>query len=155
FVLIWVFGWVFGVNRTDTGPTGIPLAVVEARGNPGAAKLVAALQPEKSFMVVTTTTDAGGALRRFGEEASVPLMRANDFRYAIVIPADLIGEQEFGLHLRIYTNPRNDIETQMVNGILQKTIFANVPQLFGQALLARGRGLIGAERQDAFNRAIA
>ncbi len=155
FVLIWVFGWVFGVNRTDTGPTGIPLAVVDASGNPGAAKLIAALQSEKSFKVVTTTTDAGGAERVLREEDLEPLMRANRFRYAIVIPADLIGEQEFGLHLKIYINPRNDIETQMVNGILQKTIFANVPQLFGQALLARGRGLIGAERQDAFNRAIA
>ena len=28
FALIWLFGQVFGVNRTDSGPTGIPLAVV-------------------------------------------------------------------------------------------------------------------------------
>ena len=155
FALIWVFGWVFGVNRTDTGPTGIPLAIVDASGNPGAAKLVAALQAEKSFRLVTTTTDADGTERTLREEDLEPLMRANRFRYAVVVPADLIGEEEFGLHLKIYTNPRNEIETQMVNGILQKTIFANVPQLLGQALLARGRGLIGAERQDAFNRAVA
>jgi ABC-2 type transport system permease protein len=155
FALIWVFGWVFGVNRTDTGPSGIPLAVVNASADPGAVKLVDALQAEKAFKVVTTTTDAAGAERTLREEDLEPLMRANRFRFAVVIPADLVGEAEFGLHLKIYNNPRNEIETQMVNGILQKTIFANVPQLLGQSLLARGRGLIGAERQDAFNRAIA
>ena len=30
FALIWLFGMVFGVNRRDTGPSGIPLAVVNA-----------------------------------------------------------------------------------------------------------------------------
>ena len=53
FVLIWVFGQVFGVNRKDSGPSGIPLAVVNASGDPGAEKLVAALQAEKTFKVVT------------------------------------------------------------------------------------------------------
>ena len=155
FALIWLFGLVFGVNRTDSGPTGIPLAVVEASGHPAAAGLVTALQAEKSFRVITTTADGAGGERPLREEDLAPQMRANRFRFAVVVPADLFSEQEFGLHLKIYTNPRNEIETQMVNGILQKTIFASVPQLLGQSLLARGRGFVGAERQDAFNRTLA
>jgi ABC-2 type transport system permease protein len=151
FALIWLFGLVFGINRTDTGPTGIPLAVVNASGNPGAAKLVEALQAEKAFKVVTTT-GSGQAGRPLREEDLAPLMHDNAFRFAVVIPADLFDERTFGLHLKIYTNPRNEIETQLVNGILQKTIFSNVPQLLGQALIARGRGIIGAENLGRFNR---
>ncbi|MEO5959174.1 MAG: hypothetical protein ABIZ49_12090, partial [Opitutaceae bacterium] len=39
-VLIYIFGQVFGLNRKDTGPTGIRLAVVNASDNPAAQKLV-------------------------------------------------------------------------------------------------------------------
>jgi len=53
FALIWLFGLVFGINRKDTGPTGIPLAVVDASGNPGAQKLIAALRGEQAFKVIT------------------------------------------------------------------------------------------------------
>lgn len=155
FALIWLFGLVFGVNRTDSGPSGIPLAVVNASGEPAAEKLIRALQAEKAFKVITTTTTPEGAERPLREEDLAPKMRANDFRFAVVIPADLFSEQSLGLHLKIYTNPRNEIETQLVNGILQKTIFSSVPQLLGQALVARGRGVIGAAGQDNFNRTLA
>ncbi|MDQ5979933.1 MAG: linearmycin/streptolysin transport system permease protein [Verrucomicrobiota bacterium] len=155
FALIWIFGGVFGINRKDTGPSGIPLAVVNASDNPAAAKLLAALQAEPAFKVITTTTAADKSSRSLREEDLAPLMRDNKFRFALVIPADVVSEQEFGLHLKIYSNPRNEIETQMVNGILQKTIFANVPQLLGQSLLARGRAFIGPDRQNSFNRGLA
>jgi ABC-2 type transport system permease protein len=155
FALIWLFGQVFGINRKDTGPSGIPLAVVNASANPAAGKLIEALQAEKAFKVITTTADAGQKERPLREDDLAPKMRANDFRFAVVIPEDLLNEKSFGLHLKVYINPRNEIETQLVNGILQKTIFSSVPQLLGQSLLARGRGLIGAEQLGDFNRSIA
>lgn len=155
FALIWLFGLVFGVNRPDSGPTGIPLAVVDLSGNPAAVKLLRSLQAEPAFKVITAHTDADGRERTLREEDLEPLMRDNRFRFALVIPVDVVGEQAFGVHLKIYTNPRNEIETQMVNGILQKTIFASVPQLLGQALLARGRAFIGDEGQRAFNQGLA
>ena len=98
FALIWLFGLVFGVNRTDSGPTGIPLAVVEASGHPAAVGLVTALQAEKSFRVITTTADGAGGERPLREEDLALQMRANRFRFAVVVPADLFSEQELGLH---------------------------------------------------------
>lgn len=155
FVLIWLFGLVFGVNRRDAGPSGIPLAVVQASTEPAAGRLVEALRAEKSFKVITTTVGEDGTERPLREEDLAPQMRSNRYRFAVVIPADLLSEEQLGLHLKIYTNPRNEIETQMVNGILQKTIFASAPQLLGQSLLARGRGFLGPERQQEFTRAMA
>lgn len=157
FALIWLFGQIFGVNRTDTGPSDIPLAVVNASTNPSALKLIEALRAEKTFKVVTTMKGAGAdQLERPLLEADLtPMMRANEFRFALVIPEDLFSESRLGLHLKVYTNPRNEIESQLVNGILQKTIFSNVPQLLGQSLVARGRGLIGEASLARFNRGIA
>jgi ABC-2 type transport system permease protein len=153
--LIWLFGMVYGVNRKDSGPTGIPLAVVNASANPGATRLVEALQAEKAFKIVTNYVAADNTERPLREEDLAPLMRTNEFRFAVVIPADLFSETQLGLHLKIYTNPRNEIETQIVNGILQKTISSNVPQLLGQSLIARGRGVVGGENMDRFNEALA
>ena len=49
----------------------------------------------------------------------------------------------------------SDIESQIVKGLLQKTIFTNVPQLLGQALQARAAKYLGTAKSDAFNRGIA
>ena len=156
FAMIYVFGQVFGVNRKDQGPTGIPLAVVNASDHPGAQQLVDALKAEKTFKLITTFTSPDGSPPRPLTEADLrPLMHDNVFRFALVIPTDLISETALGLHLKIYSNPRNEIETQTVNGVLQKTIFTSAPQLIGQSLQTRAAGLLGQERSDAFNRSLA
>ena len=56
FVMIYLFGQIFGVNRKDSGPRGIPLAVVNLSDNPGAAKLVASLKEEQSFRVINSSS---------------------------------------------------------------------------------------------------
>ncbi len=153
--LIFVFGQVFGINRKDTGPSGIPFAVVNASANPAAGQLLAALRAESAFKVVTEFKNSDGTARPLTEDDLRPLMKQNAFRFALVIPADLIAEKRLGLRLRILSNPRNDIETQTVNGILQKVIFSHVPELLGQSLQSRARDLVGQPQLQDFNARIA
>ena len=157
FALIYLFGQIFGVNRKDTGPSGIPLAVVNASDNPAAIRLVEALQAEKNFRVITQFVSPDKSRRPLTEADLRPLMQAPgaEFHFALVIPADVISATAFGVHLKILSNPRNDIETQTVNGILQKTIFTNVPQLLGQSLQASARQALGDARFKQFNGAVA
>lgn len=145
----------FGMGGNDSGPSGIPLAVVNQSTNPGAAKLVTALQAEKSFRVITDFENPDKTRRPLTEADLRPLIRDRKFSYALVIPADLIADNRLGLHLAVLSDPRNDIETQMVNGLLQKTIFTSAPQLMGQMLQSRARGMVGSERMDRFNQVIA
>lgn len=153
--LIYVFGQVFGINRKDTGPSGIPLAVVNASANPAADRLLVALRAESAFKVETAFKNPDGTTRPLTEDDLRPLMKQNVFRFALVIPADLIAAQRFGLRLKILSNPRNDIETQTVNGILQKVIFSNVPELLGQSLQSRARDLLGQPKLQDFNTRLA
>jgi len=155
FGLMYVFGQIFGASGNSSGPTGIPLAVVNASANPAAVRLVDALKAEKAFEVITDRVEGDKTRHPLVEADLRPMMRNNDFRFAVVIPADLTSESRIGLHLKIFSNPRNDIETQMVNGILQKTIFTNAPQLLGQSLQQRAKAIVGDSRLDGFNRAIA
>ena len=154
-VMIYIFGGVFGLNRSDNGPTGIPLAVVNASPDPAALRLLEALQAEKAFKTITTFEGPDGSMRPLTEADLRPQMHENRFRFAVVIPADFIGGTGPGLHLKILSNPRNEIETQTVNGLLQRTIFSSVPQLLGRSLQARARNTAGEARLDAFNRTLA
>ncbi len=155
FVLIYLFGQVFHVNSKDPGPSGIPIAVVRQSDDPAAARLVEALQAVKPLRVVTEFVNPDKSTRPLAEGDLRPLMRADAFRFALVIPADLIRQDGIGIHLRTYSNPRNEVEAQMVNGILQRTLFSSVPELLGRSLQARARAAVGGERLDRFNDAVA
>lgn len=153
--MIYIFGQVFGLNRKQSGPSGIPLAVVNASGQPGARKLVAALQAEPTFRVIAEHPNPDKSTRPLAEADARALIRNRDVRFALVIPDDVLPGRGFGLHLKILSNPVNEIESQIVNGVLQKTIFSSVPELLGQSLQNSARSLLGPERMDTFNTRLA
>jgi ABC-2 type transport system permease protein len=154
-VLIYLFGHVFGLFGNDSGPAGIPIAVVNLSAEPAALKLIAALKAEKTFAVITTYDLGKGATRPLTEADVRAELHDNWYRYALILPTDLLPDSGFGVRLKFLYNPRNEIESQMVNGLLQKTIFSNVPELLGQSLQKSSRLFLGDERFMRFNRTIA
>ena len=82
------------------------------------------------------------------------MMRKDEFRFALVIPKDVVRTDRIGIHLKAYSNPRNDIEAQTVNGILQKTLFSKAPELLGKSLQARARSYLGASGLERFHTSI-
>ena len=154
-VLIYIFGHVFGVGGGGAGPTGIPLAIVSETDAPIAAAVTAALQKEKAFEVITTQKDASGGEHRLTEAQVRERMRAGTFRFALIFPADTQNNALFGLKLKFLNNPRNEIETQTVTGLLQKTIYSSAPQALLSSLQKQGTSFIGAENFDAFQHSLA
>jgi ABC-2 type transport system permease protein len=155
FALIYLFGQIYHVNSSDPGPAGIPVAVVNQSSNPAAARLVDALKAEKTFKVLTQFVNPDKTTRLLTEEDLRPMMHADNFRFALVIPEDVVRTDAIGVHLKSYSNPRNAVEAETVSGILQKTLFSEVPELLGQSLQARARAAIGSDRADRFNASIA
>jgi ABC-2 type transport system permease protein len=153
--LIYIFGHVFGLNRKPESPGGIRVAVVNQSDVPAAQKLVAALQAEKAFRVITKVVPPGQTERLLTEADLRPMMKKDSFRFAVIIPADIIREDQMGIRLKVLSNPRNEIETQTVNGLLQKTIYSNTPELLGQSLQTQARRVLGASELQRFNRSMA
>ncbi|MBA4138593.1 MAG: hypothetical protein C0518_14910 [Opitutus sp.] len=149
-VLIYVFGQVFGVTRTDTGPVGIKLAVVNDSRAPEVASLIAALKKESAFRVVETRTDEHGAPQPLTEEFVRAEFKSDRYRFALVFPADATGDAQFGLRMKFLTNPRNEIETQTVTGLLQKTVYTAAPSLLMQSMRKQAAEVIGAKNTDKF-----
>ncbi len=155
-VMIALFGFVFGLYKNvDKGPGGIGLAVVNLSTEPAASDLVEALKLEKTFRVITTTNHADGTKRPLTEADVRAAIHNNRYRFALVLPADMIPKDGFGIHLKFLSDPRNEVETQIVNGILQKTIFSRVPQLLGQSLQHQSKRYLGDARFETFNRTMA
>ncbi|MDX2187526.1 MAG: ABC transporter permease [Opitutaceae bacterium] len=151
FVMIWVFGQVFGLNRKDEGPSGIGIGVVNASAHPAAAAWVDALKQEKGLRLITSMDAGENQTRPLREEDLRSKIENSEFNFALVIPEDFVSEDRLGLRIKIYSNPRNEIEAQMVNGILQKALFSNIPKMLGSVLTEKSRTFLGTERQAAFN----
>lgn len=151
-VLIYIFGQVFGVNRTGSGPTGIALAVVNESGAPEVRTLVAALKKEVAFRVIETAPGATKDAPRIAlTEAGVREgIKANRYRFAVVFPADAVSDERFGLRLKFLYDPRYEIETQTVSGLLQKTIFTEAPSLLLQSLRKQATAAIGEDASAKF-----
>lgn len=154
-ILIYLFGHVFGLYRKDSGPNGIPLAVIDAAHNAASQDLLHALQAEKAFSLITDTKAADGTARLLTEADARAGLHDNAYRFALILPPDLLSAERLGLHVKFLSNPRNEIETQTVNGILQKTIFTRVPQLLGRSLQDRARAHVGDARLTQFNHTVA
>jgi ABC-2 type transport system permease protein len=154
-VLIYIFGSVFGVGRPGGGgPTGILLAIVSQTDAPVSAAITDALRKEKAFKVITTQKDAAGIEQPLTEAEVREMMRAGTLRFALIFPTDTQSDQLFGLKMKFLNNPRNEIETQTVTGLLQKTIYSSAPQALLTGLQKRGADYIGKENFDRFNQSI-
>ena len=153
-VLIYIFGHVFGVTEGGAGPSGIPIAVVSETDAPVASTITAALRKEKAFKVLTTEKQGDKELPL--TEARVrEQMHAGSLRFALIFPPDAESDESFGLKLKFLNNPRNDIETQTVTGLVQKTIYTSAPQALLVSLQKKGAKAIGQENFDRFNRSLA
>ncbi|WP_221029482.1 ABC transporter permease [Actomonas aquatica] len=150
-VLVYIFGNVFGVTGSGgSGPAGIKIAVVKQTDAPIADTIITALQAESSFKVLTQSVAADGTKTPLTEQNVRDLIDDNTLRFALVFPPDTVSDERLGLKLRFLNNPRNDIETQTVTGLLQKVIFTSAPQAFMDGLRQRAENFIGIEATDTF-----
>ena len=155
-VLIYIFGNVFGVGRPGgPAPTGIPLAIVSQTDAPFSAAVIAALQKEKAFKLITTRKDEADVEQPLTEQQLREMLRTGAVRFGLIFPPDAQGDPMAGLKLRFLNNPRNEIETQTVTGLLQKAIYTAAPQALIAGVQKAGANYIGAEALENFNRSLA
>src|SRR5258708_2625434 len=154
-VLIYIFGNVFGVSSEDRGPKGILLAVVNQTDAPAAPAIISALQKEPAFKVITSHKDASGAEHVLTEAEVRAIMRAGDIRFALIFPADATSDSDVALKMKFLRNARNEIETETVTGLLEKTIFTAAPQALLESLQRLGANQIGYATMARFNHSLA
>ena len=152
-VLIFIWGQVFG--SAGRGDTRLPLAFVNNSTAPIAKKIESVLDTTKSFRLVKSYTDDKGHQITFDTNSVKDYVRKGSVSAALVIPVDAYTDTSFGLKLKFYYDPKNQMEMQMIQGLLTQTIMSQIPPLFFQGMQKQALKYLGADSGKAFNDAIA
>lgn len=156
FVLIYIFGNIFGGSGDGGGlEAKIKLAVLDLAKTASSVALVQTLEDEEGLTVISSQGVGEGESIPFTEESLRQGIVDHDYNFAVIIPANFIKEEGIGLRLTFISNPRNEIETQMVNGLLQKAVFTRMPQLLAPQADAWQQQAMGAEGYDKFTSGLA
>jgi len=155
-LLIYIFGNIFGGDGDNGGMQAkIELAVMDNSNSASGAALLKALKEEDGLTIVDKQAIGEGERIAFTEESLRQGIVDHDYNFAVIIPADFVKQDGIGLRLTFISNPRNQIEAQVVNGLLQKTVFTKIPQLLAPQLDSWQQETMGADNYSNFTDGLA
>jgi ABC-2 type transport system permease protein len=152
-ILIALWGSIFG--NVDEGPRSLRLAFVNQSTAPIAARIERVLDTTTTFRLIKSLTDEQGRVIPFDSVSVKDFVRRGAAPAALVIPPDAYTDTSFGLKLKFYYDPRNDMEMQIIQGVLQQTLMSQLPEVFLQSAQRSALRTLGADSGLAFNRGIA
>lgn len=156
FVLIYIFGNIFGGGDDDGGMGAkVTVAALNASGHTAGDAVIEALEAEASLRVLRAMPGGEGEDTPFTPESIRQGIVDRRYNFAIVVPEDYLAEEGVGVRLEFISNPRNEIETQMVNGLVQKAVFMKLPQLLAPQADAWQQEAMGDEGYQAFREGLA
>jgi ABC-2 type transport system permease protein len=152
-LLIALWGAIFG--RADSGATNLRLAFLNASNTPAARNIERVLDTTKTFRLVKSRQDENGKEIPFDTASIRDFVRKGNAPAALVIPPDAFTDTSFGLKLKFYYDPKNDMEMQIIQGVLTQTIMSQIPNVFMKGMQRRAVAFLGIDSGKAFNSAIA
>jgi ABC-2 type transport system permease protein len=151
--LIFIWGLVFG--NVGSGTQRLHLAFINTSSSTVAKKIEKVLDSSKTFVLIKSYEDENGKKVKFDTTSVQNFVKKGKVSAALVIPADAYTDTSSGLKLKIFYDPKNDMEMQMIMGLLQQTIMSQLPDLFMQGMQRQAIKFLGADSGKAFNNEIA
>jgi ABC-2 type transport system permease protein len=152
-VLMSIFGAVFG--GSDSGPQGIKLAVLNQSTAPVAKSIEASLDTVKAFRIIKSFKDDSGRTIVFDTLSIQDHVRSGKASAALVLPPDAYADTSIGLYVKFYYDPKNDMEMQVVRGLIQQIVFSQFPSVMAESGLRQAERYLGIESGREFSRKLA
>ena len=150
--LIFLFGSIF--SGSGTRPTGIRVAFLNNSNSKIAMKLESVLDTTKAFELIRNFTDEKGKTSAFDTNSIKDFVRKGNVSAALVIPGDAYTDTSMGMKLKFYYDPKNEMEMQLIEGLLTQSIMSQMPSLFMTSVQRRSESLLGNEKGRSFNKKI-
>jgi ABC-2 type transport system permease protein len=150
--LIYLFGSIF--SGTGNNPSGIEIAFQNDSNSRIAKKLESVLDTTKAFKLIRSYTDDKGKISTFDTNTIKDYIRKGNAPAALVIPNDAFTDTSLGLKLKFYYDPKNEMEMQLIEGLLTKSIMSQMPGLFMTSMQRRSESVLGSEKGQSFNKKI-
>ncbi len=151
--LIYLFGSIFG--SSTSAPTGINLAFLNNSNSKIAKKLESVLDTTKSFNLIKEYTGDNGVKVKFDTNSIKEYVQRGNATAALVLPEDAFTDTSTGFKIKFYYDPKNEMEMQVVEGLLQKTIMSQMPNIFIASMQHKAETYLGTKKGMSFNRKIA
>ncbi len=151
--LIYIFGSIFG--NSSSAPTGIKIGFINNSSDKIAKKLEYILDTTKTFNLVETYTDDNGNKIKFDTNSIKDYVRKGNLTAALVLPADAFTDTSTSFKIKFYYDPKNQLEMQTIEGLLQQTIMTQMPGIFIASMQHKAETSLGKNKGSSFNRKIA
>lgn len=152
-ILIYIFGSIFGGGGGSA--SGIRLAVLNKSNAPIAKKIEQTLDTSKSFDIIKTHKDDKNHELVFDSLSIKEYVAKGNAAGALVIPEDAYTDTSTGLRVKFYYDPKNEIESQMLQGLLKQAVMQSAPELFKESMLRKSRKYLGQDTGTRFNHDLA
>ncbi len=152
-VLIVIFGSIWGGGSKNRGK--IPIILVNESGIELANFIESEIDSSSSLRSVKYIYDEEGNKKSITEEKAKELVKTGKYPAALVMPADFFSDTSSVLRFKYYYDPRNEIESQLIQGTIQKTVFTKIPKIFPFLLQKQANSFLGDVKADSFKTDIA
>ncbi len=151
--LIYIFGSIFA--RPDTSPQGIRIGFINNSSNKIAKKVESVLDTTKTFSLAKDYTDDKGNLVKYDTVTIKDAVRKGNLTAALVLPVDAFTDTSTSFKIKFYYDPKNQMEMQIIEGLLQQTIMMQMPGIFMASMQHKAETYLGKNKGLSFNRKIA
>ncbi len=149
-ILTAIFGAVFG--GASTGPRGIRLAFVNESNSQISTTIEKALDTTKAVRLLKSFKDEAGVEKKFDSTSAKEFVRKGSASAALIIPSDVFTDTSLGLKVKFYYDPKNEIEMQMLEGIVQRTMYSQLGNIFPQTMQRQAEKFLGTDSGSLLNR---
>ncbi len=127
-VLIIIFGNIFSGSG---GPRGRAKLILVNESNSIVAKLIEQkLDSSKSLRPIKTyVAEESNDTLNFDEKTAKEWVQSGKISAAVIMPKDFLADTSTSLKFKFYYDPKNEIESSIIQGNIQQTIFTQIPRI--------------------------
>ena len=148
-VLIIIFGNIFGGSGGSRGKAKV---IFVNNSDTEIAKMIeseldssSSIELIKQFRIEETDS-----IVNFTEAKAIEYIKGGKRAAAVVLPEDFLSDTSITMNIKFYYDPRNEIESSIIQGGIQRTIFTQLPQIFPSLLTRQANEFLGTEEGEGF-----
>ena len=153
-VLIIIFGNIFGGGGSSRGKANV---IFVNRSDSEIAKIIEEkLDSSNSIQLIKKYRIEGtDSIAEFTEDKAIEYIKAGKRPAAVVFPSDFLSDTSVTMNIKFYYDPRNEIESAIIQGGIQRTIFMQLPEIFPALLTRQANEFLGTGDGENFRGEIA
>jgi len=153
-ILILIFGEIFSGNGAQQ--SRIPVIFINESSSP-LAKVIeskidssVALKPIRKYKIT-----GNDSVFTFDEKTAKLYVEKGKYSTAVILPDDFFADTSATLHIKMFYDPKDQIEYSLIQGNLQEIIYSTIPQVFPVLMQMQWISQYGNDKAEKFRKSMA